>query len=169
MSEVQPRTPRWLAPVSLVLALIGMGLATYLTVEHFRGSQHLAGCSVGGIVDCGAVTTSAESKILGVPVALLGLIYFVAAIGFLTPVAWRSRNRLVRLVRLAGAIAGLGMVLWLVYAELGKIHKICEYCTGVHIVTLALFVVIAYGTISTSTPSFDDEDELHDVDDHSAV
>lgn len=156
--EFRPSTPRWLAPVSLMLALAGIALATYLTIEHFRGAHHLAGCSVSGVIDCGAVTTSAESKIFGFPVSLLGLIYFVCAVPFLTPIAWRSRNRLVRLVRLGGGVVGLGMVMWLVYAELGKIHKICEYCTGVHAITLALFVVIAYGTISTSVVPFDDED-----------
>jgi uncharacterized membrane protein len=156
MADVQVRTPRWLSPVSFGLALLGLGLATYLTIEHFRGAHHLAGCTVGGIVDCGAVTTSPESHLLGIPVALLGLIYFVAAIPFLTPAAWRSRNRVIRLGRLAGAIIGLGMVLWLVYAELGKIHKICEYCTAVHVVTFSLFVVIAYGTISTSAMPLDD-------------
>jgi uncharacterized membrane protein len=160
--DVPPRTPRWLSPVTTVLALIGIGLSTYLTIEHFRGAHHLAGCTVGGIIDCGAVTTSAESRILGVPVALLGLTYFIAAIPFLTPVAWRSRSRYVRLGRLAGAILGLGMVLWLLYAELGKIHKICEYCTAVHIVTLTLFVTIAYGTISTAVPPGGDVPEVVD-------
>jgi uncharacterized membrane protein len=33
-------------------------------------------------------------------------------------------------------------VLWLVSAELLIINNICLYCTGVHIVTFALFVVI---------------------------
>jgi uncharacterized membrane protein len=143
-------TPRWLAPTTVSLALIGLGLSAYLTIEHFRGSTHLAGCSVGGIVDCGAVTTSRESTLLGVPVAVLGLLYFVGAIPLLTPIAWRSRKPIVRRGRLLGAILGLGMVLWLVYAELGKIHKICEYCTAVHLVTLALFTFIVYGTITTT-------------------
>lgn len=157
------RLPRWLAPITLLIAIAGIGVAAYLTAEHFSGSSHLAGCSSTGVVNCAKVTTSAESHILGIPVALLGLIYFVGAVPFLLPVAWRSRNRLVRGFRQLSAIAGLGFVLWLVYAELIKIHNICEYCTGVHLLTLILFVLITYGTITTSTsPDLalnEDEDE----------
>lgn len=151
--------PRWLAPVTLLIAIAGIGVAAYLTAEHFSGSSHLAGCSSTGVVNCAKVTTSAESHILGIPVALLGLIYFVGAVPFLLPVAWRSRNRVVRGFRQLSAIAGLGFVLWLVYAELIKIHNICEYCTGVHVLTLILFVLITYGTITTSLPPALPDDE----------
>jgi uncharacterized membrane protein len=33
-------------------------------------------------------------------------------------------------------------VLWLIYAEFILINHICEYCTGVHIVTFALLIVL---------------------------
>ncbi|HEY5336454.1 MAG TPA: vitamin K epoxide reductase family protein [Mycobacteriales bacterium] len=161
--DAQVTVPRWLAPVTLALAILGLGVASYLTVEHFSGSTHLAGCSTGsGTINCGAVTTSAESRIVGIPVALLGLLYFVAAIPFLLPVAWRSPDRRIRMLREAGAIAGLGFVCWLVFAELAKIHHICEYCTSVHIITLILFVLITYGTLVTApTLWFDaDDDDL---------
>jgi uncharacterized membrane protein len=162
--------PRWLAPVTLVLAAIGLGVSIYLTVEHFSGSSHLAGCASNGTIDCAAVTTSAESHILGIPVALLGLLYFVAAIPFLLPVAWRSVDARIRLLRQAGAVAGLGFVCWLVFAELAKIHHICEYCTSVHIITLILFVLITYGTLVTAPlPPFDAEDDDVPADDTTTV
>lgn len=160
VDDRQVVVPRWLAPVTLVLVIIGIGVSSYLTVEHFSGSSHLAGCSSNGTINCGAVTTSAESRILGIPVALLGLVYFVLAIPFLLPVAWRSADRRIRFVREVGAISGLGFVLWLVFAELVKIHHICEYCTSVHIITLILFVLITYGTlVTTPMAAFDAEDD----------
>lgn len=154
--------PRWLPPVTLVLTLIGVGVSSYLTAEHFSGSTHLAGCSSNGTVNCTAVTTSAESYVFGIPVAVLGLAYFVVAIPFLLPVAWRTPDRWVRGLRELGAVAGLGFVCYLVYAELAEIHHICEYCTSVHIITLILFVLITYGTlVSAPGPSYtDDEDEV---------
>ena len=45
-------------------------------------------------------------------------------------------------LRLAMAVSGIGFVLYLIYAELFIIKAICEYCTGVHIVTFALFVLV---------------------------
>ena len=40
------------------------------------------------------------------------------------------------------SVGGMVFVLWLLYAELLVIDHICIYCTGVHIVTFALFVVL---------------------------
>ena len=38
----------------------------------------------------------------------------------------------------------MAFVLYLVYAELIEIGKLCEYCTAVHIITFALFVLIVF-------------------------
>src|SRR5579875_1584373 len=145
------RFPRW--PTIAGLIVVGLGLAdsAYLTYVHFTSVKNFA-CPETGIVNCAAVTTSQWSHILGIPVAILGLVFFVGMIPLMLPAAWRSQNPLIRLARLAGSIVGVGMVIWLVYAELFLIRKICIFCTGVHILTFALFVVIAIGTIATSDP-----------------
>ena len=62
--------------------------------------------------------------------------------GLCTPWAWRSKRREVHLARLAFAAVGMGFVLWLIAAELLIIGSICECCTGVHIITFALFICI---------------------------
>ena len=53
--------------------------------------------------------------------------------------AWRLRRREVGLLRLGSLIAGVGFVLYLIYAEVYQIRQVCEYCTGVHVVTFLLF------------------------------
>ncbi len=133
--------PRWVQAATLPLALVGLGLAVYLTIEHFVGTSILA-CSDNSVVNCVKVTSSAESKILGIPVAVLGLVQYVAMTALCTPWAWRSTKRLVHLARLAFAVVGMGFVLWLVSAELLLIHAICLYCTGVHVVTFVLFLCV---------------------------
>ena len=40
----------------------------------------------------------------------------------------------------------MAMVFYLLWAELIKLHHICEYCTVMHILTIALFIVIVLGT-----------------------
>jgi uncharacterized membrane protein len=62
------------------------------------------------------------------------------------PVLWRSPASSVRVVRLAAATGGVAFVRYLAWAELYKIDTICLWCTAVHIVTAALFGVIAVGS-----------------------
>ena len=91
------------------------------------------------------MTTSSESIIFGIfPVAVLGLAFYVFMVAINSPWAWRSELPAIRWARLGGVITGIAFVLYLVYAELIEIGKICEYCTAVHIITFALFVLIIF-------------------------
>jgi uncharacterized membrane protein len=138
--------PTWVRWTTLSLALLGLAASTYLTITHFDPlALH---CSANGAWDCAAVTTSKWSRIFGIPVAFLGLTQYVCMTALCTPQAWRSQRREVHLARLAFASVGMAFVLWLLIAELLLIGHICEYCTGVHVVTFALFVCIV-----TTVPS----------------
>lgn len=135
------RVARWVPAVTLALALGAVAVSTYLTIAHFTSPDVLA-CSSTGTVNCERVTTSAQSTFFGIPVAVLGLLWSIGMAALCLPVAWRSENRLVHLARLIGAVAGVAFVLWLVYAELFIIEAICLWCTVVHILAFALFVVV---------------------------
>lgn len=138
--------PAWLQFTSLALALVGLGLSAYETYAHFNGS-HLAGCPTGGngTFNCTAVITSSQSMVFGVfPVAVLGLAFYVVVTALMTPWAWRLQRRDVNAARLAAMIAGMGFVMYLIYAEVVQIQDICEYCTGVHIITFLLFCITVF-------------------------
>ena len=138
--------PPWLQVVSFVLAILGLVISVYETYAHFNGS-HLAGCPTGGngTFNCTAVITSPQSMVFGViPVAILGLLFYVAAVPLFSPWAWRMRRREVHLLRLGSVIVGMGFVMYLIYVELYQIGDICEYCTGVHIVTFLLFCITLF-------------------------
>jgi uncharacterized membrane protein len=132
--------PPWFQVTTFALALIGLAISIYETVAHFTGS-HLAGCSRGGgAVNCTAVITSSQSMVFGViPVAILGLAFYAFAVPVMSPWAWRLRRREVGLLRLGSLVVGVGFVLYLIYAEVYQIRHICEYCTGVHVITFLLF------------------------------
>lgn len=134
---------RWVPPVSLVLSLLGLAVSVYLTVEHYTASTTLA-CPDTGALNCLKVTTSEQSAILGIPVAVLGLVYFVVMTGL--SVLWRSTSRELRLGRLAFTAVGVLFVLWLVAAELFTLDAICLWCTAVHVLAVGLFAVTALGT-----------------------
>ncbi len=131
-----------------VLATIGLGLGIYLTIAHYTTPVVLA-CPETGIVNCAKVTTSSYATLLGIPLAVLGLLYFVTMLPLQLPAAWRSQNSWVRGGRLIMSVSGVMMIMWLIYVELFKLNAICLYCTGVHIVTLLLFILTVFGTALT--------------------
>jgi len=115
---------------------------TYLTIAHFTQST-LAGCSESGLVNCTKVTTSPQSYVFGIPVAVLGLAFFVFAVAIMSPWVWQTTRREIHLLRIASMVASMVFVLYLIYAELFIIGSICLYCTSVHAITFALFVLTA--------------------------
>jgi len=133
--------PTWVTPTTFALAIAGTAVAAYLTLAHYTSPEVLA-CSSTGVIDCERVTTSAQSEVLGIPVALLGLLWFVAMVGLCSPWAWRSPARWLSIARQAAVWSGMAFVLWLVYAELFVIDAICLWCTVVHVLAFALFVIV---------------------------
>ena len=113
--------PLWLQVTSFVLAILGLAISAYETYAHFNGS-HLAGCPTGGngTFNCTAVITSSQSMVFGViPVAVLGLAFYVAAVPLFSPWAWRIRAaRGAPCCASASVIVGMGFVMYLIYAEL---------------------------------------------------
>ena len=161
------RPPRWAWPVSLVLTLLGLAVAAYLTDAHFNESVQLA-CPDSGTINCAKVTTSDQSYIFGAPVAVLGLAYFFGLTLLMLPQAWRVTAPWMRWGRLLAVLAGMGTVVWLVYAELFIIDAICLYCTAIHVINFLLLVVVALATVWTPIDADDyldddeDDDELTD-------
>jgi uncharacterized membrane protein len=146
---------RWAPAVTLPLALTGLGLSAYLTWVHYAEPRALS-CPDTGVINCTKVTTSTESMIFGViPVALTGAVYFLAMTGLTVPPAWRARSPWLRRARLAGVLAGVGMVCYLVYVEAVVVHAICLYCTAVHVATVALFVAVLAATLFPPLDSAD--------------
>jgi uncharacterized membrane protein len=135
-----PAVAQWWGVAAFVLSLLGFGDALYLTIEHFNGAVPI--CSASGVVDCAKVTTSAQSYFLHIPVALLGLLFFTSMLVINVPPLWRTRHAWVAWLRLAMASVGLVSVIYLVSAEVFTIKAICLWCTGVHVISVALFVLV---------------------------
>jgi uncharacterized membrane protein len=150
---------RWPWIVGWTLSFLGFGVAAYLTFEHYTSSTSLSCPATGGIVNCLKVTTSIYSKIHGVPVAVLGLVFFAVMLVLQSPWAWRSHSQVVRIGRVVWATTGLATALWLIYAELFRLDAICLWCTSVHVISLILFATTVFGTASTADPvSYEEED-----------
>lgn len=136
----------WRIASTGILSLIGLGVAIYLTVDHFA-TIPLA-CSDTGIVNCAKVTTSNQSYFLGIPVAVLGLCFYTVMVAVNSPWAWRAADRRIHLLRLALVVVGMCFALYLVACELLIIGSICLWCTSVHVITFCIFVIVV-----TAAPS----------------
>jgi uncharacterized membrane protein len=135
--------PRWMRTTALLLAVCGLAVSVYLTFEHYTAATTLA-CPDTGRVNCVKVTTSSYATFAGVPVAVLGLGFFVVLVPSVTPWAWSAGQAWVHRARLALVSVGLAFVLYLVWAELFRVHAICLWCTTVHLLTAALFAVVVF-------------------------
>jgi uncharacterized membrane protein len=146
--------PRWVVPSSLGIALAGLATSIYLTVEHFT-APGTAACPIGDPGSCATVTTSAQSKFLGIPVAVLGVVYFVGLLALCLPQVWALRDVRVWQARVAAAGLGMVFVLYLIFAEIFIIEAICWWCTIVHLLTFALFAVIVWASAVADPSPFD--------------
>jgi uncharacterized membrane protein len=151
-TAVHPTTrqvPGWVPVASLGLSLVAVGIASYLTVAHYTDPTALA-CPDTGIVNCELVTTSSWSVVLGVPLAVLGLVWALVMTGLTVPWAWRVGAVPVDRARLAASGAGAVTVLYLVYVELFRIGAVCLWCTAMHVTAVCLFGVILAGRAAST-------------------
>lgn len=119
----------------IVLATVGLGVASYLTYVHYSGSPPV--CTAGG--SCLKVQTSIYSKLAGVPVAAMGLIGYVAILGSLLA----PENESTRFATLVFTLAGFGFSAYLTYRELFSIHAICEWCaSSAAIMTILMLLAV---------------------------
>jgi len=123
---------RRLRVAAIVLALVGLGIASYLTYVHYEGIHPV--CGLGG--NCEKVQTSEWSKLAGIPVAVLGLIgYVVILVSLFIP----GEEALI-----AGALTalvGFGFSAYLTYRELFTIDAICQWCVASAVVMTLLAVI----------------------------
>ena len=137
---VQP-VARWAVATTFLLSLLGLAISIYMTYQHFHGSTYLA-CSTSGFENCTKVTTSPQSRIIGIPVAVLGVVNYTFMSVLNSPWVWRAKNYWIHVGRFLLSIASMCLVLWLITAELLIIKSICLYCTSVHVITFALLIVL---------------------------
>src|ERR1700759_4834655 len=130
-----------------VLALLGVALATYLTIVHYAGLK--PACTAGQ--SCVKVQTSVWSKLDGVPVALIGLIGYI---GIVASLLAPDREE-TRLATLGLTLIGFGFSAYLTYRELFSIHAICEECatSAVFMTILLICAVYRYLTVNDEPES----------------
>ena len=131
------------AIAAFALALLGLAASTYLTVEHYTASTTFA-CPETATINCAKVTTSRWSQVAGIPVAVLGLAYFLAVTAITTPPAMRARA--LDKPRVVAAAIGVLVVVYLIWIELFRVDAICLWCSAVHLCAIGLFAAVLWHT-----------------------
>jgi vitamin-K-epoxide reductase (warfarin-sensitive) len=130
VSELSAR----LLNVVAILAVCGVAVSS-VSLQHHYATSKTAYCDIGQTFNCDIVNRSAYSTVLGVPVALIGMLGFAALAGLAT--VYRERGEVPSLL-LGGSVAGLAFALYLTYIEGHILAVWCILCLS----SLALIVAI---------------------------
>lgn len=127
-----------------VVAIAGLAVSSYLTAVRYSGGD--PACVVGG--GCTTVQESEYSELVGIPVAVLGLVAYAALL-----VAALLPGPMGRALGLFTALVGVGFSAWLTYAEIVLIEAICAWCvTSAVLITLALILTAVRAARAGSGP-----------------
>lgn len=124
-----------------VFALAGLGIASYLTYSRYSGGQLF--CATGG---CETVQHSRYAVVAGIPVAVLGLVGYLAFLG--TTVRGQT-------AALAGVCVSVVAVLFSTYlllAQLFLIHAVCQWCVASDVTVSILAVLCTVRFLAAERP-----------------
>jgi uncharacterized membrane protein len=117
-----------------VLALAGIGVATYISISEFGGGTPV--CLAGGH-GCETVARSHYSHLAGINVAAIGIFgYVLLLLAALVP------GDVGRFGGFLAALIGFGFSAYLTYLELFVIDAICQWCVA-SAVLMALSLAVA--------------------------
>jgi uncharacterized membrane protein len=131
---MNPRLQRLFSLVA-ILAVGGIVVSS-VSLKHHYATSKTEFCDIGNTFNCDIVNRSEYSEILGIPVALIGMVGYAAVLGLAT--VYRERRETPSLV-FAGAAAGLAFALYLTYIEGRVLGVWCIMCLS----SLALISGIA--------------------------
>lgn len=138
VNSLEGKIPRVWPIMVGVVALLGFVDAMYLTIEHYIGS--IPPCSIGS---CEQVLTSSYASVFGLPVALFGVIYYLAIVVLIIMYIDMKRPRFLALA-LSGTVLGVLASLWFVIVQVFILHAYCIYCFGSVITSTTLFILAWY-------------------------
>jgi len=127
--------------ILIFLSLVGLFTSVYLFQHHYALLSGSTNCDISETISCDVVNGSIYAEIFYVPVALLGLLWFVVMI-FLT---WHAIPKPKLFIPAMTMWSGVGFLFlfYLVGVEI-LLKTICPYCTIVHVIVLISLIISLY-------------------------
>jgi uncharacterized membrane protein len=132
---MKPPAEGTLRVLATFLATFGIGVATYIAIADAGGG---APACIAGSSGCQTVADSTYSHLLGVNIAVFGIVGYVLLLA-----AALLRGDAARMAGFGLSLAGFGYSLYLTYLELFKIEAICQWCVASAVLMTVLFGVNA--------------------------
>jgi len=118
-----PRRARLILAIALI-AIAGIVVSSVSLYHHF-GSSKTSFCNFGEQFNCDIVNRSKYSTVLGVPVALIGILGYLLILALATVYREKAETPVMLLIASTG---GLGFALYLTYIEGFVLHAWCILC-----------------------------------------
>ena len=139
-----------MSPWFAAFALLGFGFSAAASWVHYQilnDPTYASFCDVNATLNCTEAYTSRYGAVGGVPVALLGLLFF-AAVLVLIALCMQSRQASENLPGyiFAASTIGLAVVLYLGYASYFILHVVCLLCAGAYVAVIGLFLLSGSST-----------------------
>ncbi len=138
-----------------VLAVVGMGVASYLTIVHFA-DEPIVCSSIG---DCELVNSSKYADVGGVPVAVMGAAAYATMLLLIGGAIVRREPMLV-LGAWAVALTSFAFSMYLTYVELFVLDAICVWCVSSATIVTALLAVLSVSVWVQRHRLFGDGEEV---------
>jgi uncharacterized membrane protein len=125
--------------IVLVIGLLGLVDGIYLTILKLTNNESMC---IKGIGDCLSVNSSVYSQILGIPIALIGSLGYLA---FILVVLLENRSEFFKTYSIyfmfGITLIGVLYSAYLTYLELAVIRAICPFCVISAMIMLILFIL----------------------------
>jgi uncharacterized membrane protein len=125
---------RRLRTAAVVLALVGLAAAAYLTYTKYA---HDGVCGVSS--GCTTVQQSEWSELFGIPVSVLGVIGYLGFLALLLLAPQRNEN--VRLALVIGTGVGFLFSMFLMYRAYVTLEAFCPFCTTSAVMMTLLAII----------------------------
>ncbi len=134
--------------LTVFFAFAGFLDATYLTIEHYKNI--IPPCSA--ITNCEVVLTSKYATFFGIPIALIGALYYAVLIATLL-LLWQERHKIWLQLTILFVCSAMGISIILVAIQAFVLHAFCQYCLLSEAINTILFIVgiILYKKYSKKT------------------
>ena len=129
---------KWLYRISVAFVVLGLLVAIYMTIYKVTSNDKM--CLGSG--DCSTVNASRYSEVNGIPVAVIGVLGYLAILAVHYLERGRGYFKQNGTLFIFGlALTGFIFTLWLIYVEFALLRALCPFCLTSQTAMTIIFII----------------------------